>query len=219
MELATVCLGAVTAVLLVTLPQLAVAVVPVMFLLQRSVLVGQLEIAATTDDKTGVFNTVGWHHIAKQVLQRAERNSADDPSRVGVLMIDLDRFKLVNDRYGHLNGDRALKAVATQISEQVRPYDSVGRFGGEEFVVLLPDTTHDVVFEIAQRIRVAVSSIEVSTSGDGVPGRITDLTVSIGVAMYPVDATDIDGLLIGADNALYRAKTNGRNLVEVYGAS
>ncbi|RSD24007.1 GGDEF domain-containing protein [Amycolatopsis eburnea] len=210
LEVATLCLGLLTALTLATLPALAVAIVPPLLVLHRAVLIKQLEIAATTDEKTGLFNTTGWHLLASRELARAQRSTR---STFGVLMIDLDHFKLINDEHGHLAGDAVLRAVAATIKSAVRDYDSVGRFGGEEFVVLLPDIGPAAVLAVAERIRSAIETLKVEYS-DGTASRvIADLSASIGVATYPDGGTAVDRLLQAADQALYRAKDAGRNQV------
>ncbi|MCR6484636.1 GGDEF domain-containing protein [Amycolatopsis sp. OK19-0408] len=210
LEVATLCLGLLTALTLATLPALAVAIVPPLLVLHRAVLIKQLEIAATTDEKTGLFNTTGWHLLASRELARAQRSTR---STFGVLMIDLDYFKLINDEHGHLAGDTVLRAVAAAIKSAVRDYDSVGRFGGEEFVVLLPDIGPAAVLAVAERIRSAIETLKVEYE-DGVSVRVIDaLSASIGVATYPDGGTAVDRLLQAADKALYRAKDAGRNQV------
>jgi diguanylate cyclase (GGDEF)-like protein len=210
LEVATLCLGLLTALTLATLPALAVAIVPPLLVLHRAVLIKQLEIAATTDEKTGLFNTTGWHLLASRELARAQRSSR---STFGVLMIDLDFFKLINDAHGHLAGDTVLRAVAATIKSAVRDYDSVGRFGGEEFVVLLPDIGPAAVLTVAERIRSAIESLKVEYE-DGTHLRVIDaLSASIGVATYPDGGTAVERLLQAADKALYRAKDAGRNRV------
>jgi diguanylate cyclase (GGDEF)-like protein len=208
-ELATLCLGTLTALAITTQPVLVVMVVPPLLVLHRGVLVKQLEVAATKDEKTGLFNTLGWHNLATSELARAGRSN----ETTGVLMVDLDHFKQVNDTYGHLAGDLALKAVADTITAQVRSYDSVGRFGGEEFVVLLPGVGEDHVVTVAERIRRAVSELVVPVDFADDGRVIRDLSVSIGVAMYPTAGTVVDRLLHAADTALYSAKNTGRNKV------
>lgn len=216
LELSTLCLGAINAILLLAMPELALAIIPPMLLLQRSMLVKQLEIAATTDDKTGVYNAAGWRHLATHELARAAR---DVDASIGVLMIDLDHFKRINDRHGHLAGDEVLKSVAATIALEVRDYDAVGRFGGEEFVVLLPGTTETDVCAIAERIRHSITTVSVMTPhGDG-PVAIRGLSASIGVAMYPSAGSAVDRLLHAADIALYRAKNDGRNRVVTFPAA
>jgi diguanylate cyclase (GGDEF)-like protein len=210
LEVATLCLGMLTALTLATLPALAIAIVPPLLVLHRAVLIKQLEIAATTDEKTGLFNTTGWHLLASRELARAQRSTQ---SSFGVLMIDLDHFKLINDEHGHLAGDTVLRAIATTIKNAVRDYDSVGRFGGEEFVVLLPDIGPAAVLAVAERIRAAIAALEVEYE-DGSHVRVIDaLSASIGVATYPDGGTAVDRLLQAADKALYRAKDAGRNKV------
>ncbi len=210
LEVATLCLGLLTALTLATLPALAVAIVPPLLVLHRAVLIKQLEIAATTDEKTGLFNTTGWHVLASRELARAQRSKR---STFGVLMIDLDHFKLINDEHGHLAGDAVLRAVAATIKSAVRDYDSVGRFGGEEFVVLLPEIGPAAVLAVAERIRSAIETLKVEYF-DGTASRVIgDLSASIGVATYPDGGTAVDRLLQAADKALYRAKDAGRNQV------
>lgn len=207
LEGATLCLGVLTALALATQPALALAVVPPLLLLHRGVLVKQLEIAATTDEKTGLFNTSGWHHLAGQELARADVTS----STIGVLMIDLDHFKRINDTHGHLAGDAVLKAVASAITEAVRTSDCVGRFGGEEFVVLLPKVGRPEVERIAERVRGAIGALEVAI--DEPTSTITGLSASIGAALYPEAGTVLDRVVRAADTALYEAKRGGRNRV------
>ncbi len=207
LELATLGLGALNALALVTMPGLALLVLPALLLLHRSVLVKQLEVAATTDDKTGVYNTAGWHHTAEREFNR----SRERESSFALLMIDLDHFKRINDTYGHLVGDAVLRAVAEAIKAEVRDRDAVGRFGGEEFVVLLPDVGVPEADLVAERIRQAVTRIRVPVDTDA--GVVTGLSTSIGVAIYPDAGSGVQELLDAADAALYRAKHAGRNQV------
>jgi diguanylate cyclase (GGDEF)-like protein len=206
LEFATLCLGALVAVALVTLPALAALVIPTVYLLHRAVLVEQLESAARQDTKTGVWNMAGWHRLANQELAR-------DATTFGVLLVDLDHFKQINDSYGHLAGDAVLKAVADAITATVRRRDSVGRFGGEEFVVLLPGLTPPHVHDVAERIRTAISKLTITTLNADHEHRINGLTASIGIATYPTSGTSIERLLQTADTAMYRAKATGRNRV------
>jgi diguanylate cyclase (GGDEF)-like protein len=210
LELVTLCLGGLTALALVYQPVLVVLVLPPLMLLHRHVLLKQLEIAAATDEKTGLLNTTGWHRLATRELARAGRTSG---ATLGVLMIDLDHFKRINDTYGHLAGDVVLKEVATAIGAAVRDYDSVGRFGGEEFVVLLPEVSDAAVVVVAERIRMAISGLTVRVDLGEAPVVVTGLSASIGVATYPDAGTAIERLVASADAALYRAKSSGRNKV------
>ncbi|HEU5472541.1 MAG TPA: GGDEF domain-containing protein [Actinophytocola sp.] len=209
-EVATLCLGAVVAVLFAVMPAIAVLIVPPLFLLHRAVLINQLEAAARKDPKTGVWNIAGWHRIAYHELVAAERRAAPT---FGVLMVDLDHFKRINDTHGHLVGDAVLKVVADTISATVRADDAVGRFGGEEFIVLLPDTGRDHIHAIAERIRAAIATLEFTVTEAGRQPRIRGLSVSVGVAVYPAAGKAIERLLQAADAAMYRAKSNGRNQV------
>ncbi|WP_410624777.1 diguanylate cyclase [Amycolatopsis sp. cmx-8-4] len=206
LEVATLCLGALNAVAIATLPGLVLLVLPPLLLLHRTVLVRQLEVAAHRDDKTGLYNTSGWHAQAERTLAGAARQRGT----FGLLMLDLDHFKQVNDTYGHLAGDAVLKAVAEAIIAAVRGRgDAVGRFGGEEFVVLLPAIAHPDIGAVAERIRRAISALTVPVG----QLRVTGLSVSIGIAAYPTAGTALQRLLDAADTALYHAKATGRNKV------
>jgi diguanylate cyclase (GGDEF)-like protein len=127
---------------------------------------------------------------------------------VSALLLDLDHFKQINDEHGHALGDDVLAALGATIQAPLRASDFVGRYGGEEFVILLPDTARQEAEVVAEKIRVAVASISVS-------GVTRPITASIGVAVLPDDAADSVTLLRNADRALYAAKSNGRNRIEV----
>jgi diguanylate cyclase (GGDEF)-like protein len=160
--------------------------------------------AAVTDELTGLLNRRG-------VLQAAQRMIADQAGKreaVTALMFDLDHFKKINDRFGHAVGDKALHVFATTASVSVRATDVIGRFGGEEFVALLPGTLADAKV-VGERIRKAFAA-----AGAMVAGHELNATVSVGAACG-TSGTDIVTLLASADAALYRAKANGRNRVEL----
>jgi diguanylate cyclase (GGDEF)-like protein len=213
-ELATLCLGGLAALALVAQPVLVVFVVAPLLLLHRYLLLKQqLQVAAVTDEKTGLLNTAGWHESAVREHARVQRRGA--LGGFAVLMIDLDHFKRINDTYGHLTGDDVLAAVAVAISGSVRQGDTVGRFGGEEFVVLLPGLGHADVLGIAERVRVAVGELNVVISTGNGTVRVSGLSVSIGVARHPDAGPTLDDVLRAADAALYRAKEAGRNRVAV----
>lgn len=210
-EIATLCLGGLAALAFVHQPVLVVFVLPPLLLLHRYLLLKQqLQVAVVTDEKTGLLNTAGWHELATREFTRARRRGTG--SGFAVLMIDLDHFKRINDTYGHLTGDEVLAAVAVAIEASVRQSDTVGRFGGEEFVVLLPATGDTDVLGIAERVRIAVGELTVAVGG---PLRISGLSVSVGVACYPQAGATLDEVLRSADAALYRAKDGGRNRVAV----
>jgi diguanylate cyclase (GGDEF)-like protein len=203
LELATICIGAVIGLVLVYQPFALLFLFVPLFVLHRSVLVKHLEELATKDQKTGLLNATTWQDVASKELTRG--------SPFGVLMVDLDHFKRVNDTYGHLAGDEVLKAVAGTVRRSVRDYDTVGRFGGEEFVVLLPGLRNRDVLAIAERIRRAISQLRVPLPDSDTV--LSTLSASIGAAVYPEAALGVDELVHAADTALYRAKRAGRNRV------
>jgi diguanylate cyclase (GGDEF)-like protein len=215
LELATLCLGYVTAVVLVHQPWLIVVVLIPMVLLQRGALVEQLEQMSTIDAKTQLLNALAWHQLASRALTLAGRTSS-----AAILVIDLDHFKDVNDVHGHLVGDAALFQVGLSIKQELRQADIVGRFGGEEFVVMLPDLGVEAATQIAERVRSRIATILLSdlqgVHADGGDCRHA-LSASIGVSMFPDHAADLGGLLQAADTALYVAKHAGRNRIALFG--
>jgi diguanylate cyclase (GGDEF)-like protein len=211
-ELATLCLGGLTALAILHQPWLAVLALVPMIALQRGALVRELEVAAMTDTKTGLLNAAAWEQLAQRELARARREKYE----LAVLIIDLDRFKLVNDRFGHLVGDEVLKGIGRCLSAETRDYDTVGRFGGEEFVAVLPETSAADAVRVAERIRAAVNrtSVHDLVSNADRSGGADLLSVSIGVACSGIDGEELIDLLYEADRALYYAKENGRNQVQ-----
>jgi diguanylate cyclase (GGDEF)-like protein len=158
----------------------------------------------------------GWSESAARALERSARSKES----VALLMIDLDHFKWINDTYGHPAGDDVLRGVAETLSEVTRPTDLVGRFGGEEFLVLLPGIDERATKEAAERVLSAVAKLHVLTTGKrGETTTIADRTTSIGVARYPVDGESLEQLLQAADSAVYAAKEGGRNQVRFAPAS
>ena len=128
------------------------------------------------------------------------------------LMADVDYFKNFNDQYGHLTGDQILREIAVIIKANIREIDIMGRFGGEEFCVVLPDTDSTAAGFVAERIRAAVAEATIKAYD-----ATTKATVSIGVAVYPQDGKRVNELIDKADWALYRAKKDGRNRVCTFG--
>jgi diguanylate cyclase (GGDEF)-like protein len=128
---------------------------------------------------------------------------------LSAVLLDLDHFKEVNDTFGHGLGDEVLAAVGAALQSTVRESDFVGRYGGEEFVMLLPDTDRDIAVQVAERVRTAIRDLRV-LEGD------SNVSASFGIAVFPEDAPDAARLVRNADRALYRAKANGRNRVEVF---
>jgi diguanylate cyclase (GGDEF)-like protein len=162
-----------------------------------------------TDTLTGVFNRRYFNRKSELEFDEARRYR----SPVSVLMIDIDRFKLFNDLNGHTIGDDALKRVASILTANTRRVDIVSRYGGEEFCIMLPNTTKNRGFEVAEKLRKAVETEQIN-GGDGYPGGI--LTISVGVASFPGDGHDVSGVLDAADKALYHAKNTGRNRVVMH---
>jgi diguanylate cyclase (GGDEF)-like protein len=207
LDFSTLVLGVLTAEMVRDLVWLTPAVLILMMLLQRSSLVSQLQVAATTDTKTGLLNATAWQELAQRELLRARR----DESPCAVMLLDLDHFKLVNDTLGHLSGDRALKAVADGLKKELRGYDAVARFGGEEFVVFLNDLQFADARQVAERTLERVRGVIVT--GQDPDGPYCTLTASIGLASYPEHGTELTDLLEAADVALYGAKRDGRDRV------
>jgi diguanylate cyclase (GGDEF)-like protein len=182
-----------------------------MILLQRGALIRELETVASTDSKTGLLNAIAWEQLAQRELSRASR----DQLNVAILIIDLDRFKAVNDVYGHLVGDVVLREIGRCLITELRDYDTVGRFGGEEFVALLPDVTALEAGVIAERVRARINTLQMSVlSPSTVTADDSILSASIGVACFPQDGSELQELLHASDAALYVAKNAGRNRVE-----
>ncbi|QUQ63860.1 diguanylate cyclase [Kutzneria sp. CA-103260] len=213
-EIGAYAFGLLAAALAVTNPPLLLAVVVGVVAVHRGLLLHQFRTASRTDSKTGFHTLEWWFQAARQALDRARVHG----SGLAVLIADLDHFKQVNDTYGHVGGDRALEAVARALRTEVRDYDIVGRWGGEEFVVLLLDVDERQTRAIAERIRERVHSLKVilEPAGDSPPRTITDLTISIGATLIPHDSADtLDEAIRAADAALYAVKEAGRNRVKL----
>ncbi|MEW6542641.1 MAG: diguanylate cyclase [Nitrospirota bacterium] len=163
---------------------------------------------ATHDPLTGLWNRAAIFETLGQEFARAKREQA----AIGVVLADLDSFKQVNDTYGHLAGDRVLCEAARRMSAAVRPYDAIGRYGGEEFLAVLPGCNGPDAVAVAERVREALerASVEVAE------GQIVPITASLGVAAgRGDDAGEPDALVKAADAALYRAKESGGNRTEL----
>ena len=188
---------------------------PLVTLLQRSFRHTQLLNEARADAKTGLLNAATWEREASAEVARAVRTS----SPLAVALLDLDRFKQINDTYGHLLGDEVLRQIAGTMTQVLRDYDLAGRFGGEEFVMLLPQTRAVDAFRIAERVRAHISRLPIYSSGAGGSERVP-VTVSIGVAALDAGSRrELTELLAAADAALYRAKASGRDQVQMISTS
>jgi len=163
---------------------------------------GEILRLASTDSLTGVANRRGFLVRANNELVRSRRYSRS----LSLLMIDADRFKRINDTYGHAGGDAALVALSHDLQRNLRPSDILGRMGGEEFAVLLPETDRAGAIILAERLRGSIESLQIEHAG-----RLIALTVSIGIAEVEPDCQTIEDAMHTADRLLYRAKVGGRN--------
>jgi diguanylate cyclase (GGDEF)-like protein len=162
----------------------------------------ELHFQANHDTLTGIWNRGAILDLLTREIKRAGRSQ----STMGLLMLDVDHFKKVNDTCGHLTGDVVLSEIAHRISQVVRSYDSVGRVGGEEFLIVLPDCERGQVSQSAERIRSAIAERPISAADTEIA-----ITVSIGATISSPDSTSATGILAIADSALYQAKSLGRN--------
>lgn len=164
----------------------------------------RLRELAIRDPLTGAFNRRHLHSLLDAELDRSRRHD----HTVSLILADVDHFKRINDRFGHAAGDRVLTAVAAALADGVRNHDSVGRFGGEEFLVLLPETGIAEAVTVAERLRCAVAALAFPELD------ALEVRLSLGVAeARGVDATGADALMAAADDALYQAKRSGRDRV------
>lgn len=177
-----------------------------------------VRLMAHTDAVTGLFNRHYFDSALEQSVQRARAQVMP----LVVLMLDIDSFKPVNDRFGHAAGDRALKTVAQRLCASVRGSDSVARYGGDELVVLMPDTDLTIARRIAERLRHSVEATPVEAMPiKGRAGDVAALRITVSIGIAALETGDIDGaaLLARADSALFVAKRAGRNRVETAGSA
>lgn len=168
----------------------------------------QLFASATTDFLTGLLNRRYFFELAHTELERTRRYARPQ----ACLMLDIDHFKTINDRYGHALGDKVLVAFAQTLKRGLRQEDMVARFGGEEFVVVLPEQSLSEALMTANRLKEQIAQMQIEQSAATAP---LSITVSVGVSvLQPSESTTLDELIMRADNALYRAKAGGRNRVE-----
>ena len=175
----------------------------------------QLEKLAATDPLTGIWNRRAFFEAFGVEFRRAQRYTRD----LSVLMIDLDNFKQANDLGGHAFGDYVLAATAKLIRENLRESDMAGRYGGEEFAVVLPETDGDHTAPVAEKLRAAIEAFEFRTNRYPRPGEpAKHFTVSIGAASLPLsEPGDSEVLMAQADEALFEAKRAGKNRVHRFG--
>jgi diguanylate cyclase (GGDEF)-like protein len=210
-DLTETCMAVLSTLAIAISPFTVVVALPLATLLQRSAVHGQLMKDARTDSKTGLLNAATWERGATAEIARAVRTR----SQLAVAMLDIDRFKAINDTYGHLTGDEVLKEIAHTLRTMLREYDLAGRFGGEEFALLLPQTRAVDAFRIAERIRSVIAGLPIIAPG-ATGGERVHVTVSIGVAALDAGSKrEYAELMAAADAALYRAKGCGRDQVQM----
>ena len=172
---------------------------------QRKLMEQELERMATHDPLTGLYNRRELERQFKEELARARRYGRP----LSLLWLDLDHFKTINDDYGHLAGDEVLRELSRLLQTHVRAVDYAARYGGEELLIVLPELDQSGALEMAERLRGLVESTRIRVSS----GEQLGVTVSIGVASYPLDGETADQLFSKADEAMYQAKQSGRNRV------
>ena len=188
-------------------PVLLVAYITTMFSADIRYGLQHAKLLSETDELTGLYNTRGFAIAANRLFGQALRYSR----AASVLMIDSDNLKSVNDTHGHDAGNRLLRQVANAVQAELRASDVPARYGGDEFIVLLPETPAKGAMDVAERIRAAIGVRPLAIDGEQVLA-----TVSIGIACFPEDGRTLDALAVRADRALYQAKQEGRNKVVRY---
>jgi len=166
----------------------------------------ELERLANFDPLTGLYNRQAILGKLHELINRAKRYKED----FSLSMLDIDHFKKVNDRYGHLTGDEVLEKIAALIRRNIRDTDIAGRYGGEEFIIILPQADLSSAMVVAERIRNIIENAEMKESA----GNVFAITVSQGLSSWE-QGEDVHSLISRADEALYKAKENGRNRVEI----
>jgi diguanylate cyclase (GGDEF)-like protein len=170
----------------------------------------EVQELATTDPLTGLYNRRAFFELGHREVERARRFGRP----LTAIMFDLDHFKRVNDMYGHAIGDQVLAGLAKLCQQELREVDLLGRYGGEEFVVLLPETNVAGAWQVAERLRRRIAQAEIPTDRGAM-----QITLSLGIAALSEECADLESLLECADRALYAAKQAGRNRVRVWGVS
>jgi diguanylate cyclase (GGDEF)-like protein len=167
----------------------------------------KLQEQAHRDPMTNLYNRRYFHEVSSSIFQIVQR----DDHHISLIMIDIDNFKRINDTYGHAVGDEVIKKLASLLERNVRKSDIVSRFGGEEFVILLPSTDLKGAQKIASKIREAVEEILIVADES-----VIRFTISLGLADIRSSDQNIEAILNRADKALYKAKESGKNRVVVY---
>jgi diguanylate cyclase (GGDEF)-like protein len=166
----------------------------------------KIETLAITDELTGLFNR---RHLITRLDEEIKRSRRLE-KKLGCILIDIDHFKSINDNYGHLFGDEALRSISSLIQKSIRSYDILGRIGGEEFLVILPDTNFEETRNFAERIRTDIKdNFELKTESSGA----IKITVSLGISEMQYSDPSIDDIIQRADRGLYKAKNSGRDRV------
>ncbi|MBI5055758.1 MAG: diguanylate cyclase [Nitrospirae bacterium] len=160
---------------------------------------------STVDPLTNIYNRRFINGFLMKEIERCKRTN----SHFSIVISDIDDFKIINDTYGHLAGDLALKAVSQIIVDTVRNLDVVGRYGGDEFMIILPETSSDIASYVIDRLRCKIENLEISLP----KGLAAKITCSFGIATFPDDGTGSDDLLVTADERLYKAKSMGKNKI------
>jgi diguanylate cyclase (GGDEF)-like protein len=199
-------IGAVSAVALSLNPWLLLLVLSPLGLIYRALMIPALKKEAQTDAKTGLWNARHFSNVFTTEMDRAKRFERP----LALIMADLDLLRNINNTYGHLAGDTVLAGIGQIIRENIRDYDMAGRFGGEEFAILLPETNQGEARAIAERLRAAVESSGFVVSTSKKPVHVT---MSLGISCFPAGASTTMELLHEADVAVYQAKLKGRNCV------
>ncbi len=162
----------------------------------------EIHVLANTDDLTQIFNRRHFFELAERELERSRRNRHS----LAIILFDIDDFKRVNDSYGHLAGDLVLRKTCNACQAVIRPYDVFARFGGEEFIFLLPDTDEERARAVADKLRNLISKLAITYNETNV-----QITISVGIAIFNPNIDTLDDVINRADNALYNAKNMGKN--------
>jgi diguanylate cyclase (GGDEF)-like protein len=191
-------------------PVILVAYITTMLSADIRYAVQKVKLVSDTDELTGLYNMRAFSAI----LQRTFRQALRYPQPLSLVMIDSDNLKAINDSYGHDAGNKLLVSVVNRIRDAVRGSDVIARYGGDEFVVLLPQTGPSGAMEVAERIRQAVEECRID-----IGGHVVRTSVSIGLVSYPAGGGDLATMVDKADRALYKAKHAGKNRVVAYSDS